>query len=74
MLINQRFGRLLTLDRVILAGGTIQALAKLVEQPQSNRNCARSNPARGAHKLSSGMSMAGASPIILNLRGQSGAD
>lgn len=51
MLMNQRFGRLLTLDRVILAGGTIEALAELIAQPSVQSQLRRLKPGNGGRHI-----------------------
>ena len=51
MLMNQRVGRLLTLDRVILAGGTIEALAELIAQPSEQSQLRRLKPGNGGRHI-----------------------
>ncbi len=54
MLINQRLGRQITLDRVILAGGTIEALGRLLEQPAERTELRELKPGRGGPHIIAG--------------------
>ncbi len=47
LLVNQRLGRQFTLDRVILAGGTIEALAELLDQPAERSQLRMLKPGTG---------------------------
>ncbi len=54
MLINQRLGRQFTLDRVILAGGTIEALAGLLERPAERSQLRTLKPGTGETHIVAG--------------------
>ncbi|MBR9844436.1 MAG: AMP-binding protein [Rhodobacteraceae bacterium] len=54
LLINQQFGRLLTLDKMIMAGGTIQALVTLLQQPPEHSHLMMLKPGTGGPHIVAG--------------------